>query len=100
MPASHSLAGHAGVQSGLVQRVFSFPSACLTPSHARMKPLRLVGCLALSCALFACAGLEKGKDKPKDKSREPVIKDAGGDVSFQSFLGRLRKAVAAHDVPE
>ena len=29
----------------------------------------------------------------------PTIPDQSADVAFQSFLGRLRKAVAAHDLP-
>ncbi len=35
----------------------------------------------------------------KKKAPVPNIPDQSGDVAFQSFLGRLRRAVAARDLP-
>lgn len=40
-------------------------------------------------------------DKHKDKKKTPEhnkMQDQSGDVSFQSFIGRLNKAVAVHDM--
>jgi hypothetical protein len=33
------------------------------------------------------------------KKKLPDIPDPNGDVAFQAFLGRLRKAIGAHDIP-
>ena len=35
---------------------------------------------------------------PKPRKTPTTMRDEGGDVAFQSFLGRLRQAVAAKDV--
>src|SRR3989442_12594497 len=54
--------------------------------------------LAALC-LAGCAGLHK--DKSKDKKKKPdehTMADQSGDVSFQGFIGRLRKAAAARDM--
>ncbi len=57
---------------------------------------RVLLMLALGVCVCACANpAKKKKDK---KAQEPTIADAAGDVSFQSFLGILRKAVAARDM--
>ncbi|MEP6685678.1 MAG: hypothetical protein ABJB22_02775 [Verrucomicrobiota bacterium] len=52
--------------------------------------------------MFACSGcgtFGKHKDK-KDAKKKPdqEQRDQTSDVDFQAFLGRLRKAVASHDV--
>lgn len=65
-------------------------------SHARMI-LRLCFLAWLVLALASCESMHKSK-KPK-RPKEPAMQDVNGDVSFQAFLGRLRKAVGAHDVP-
>jgi hypothetical protein len=58
---------------------------------------RILMLFVFSLALCSC---ENMKTKKKDGSQvEPGITDQSGDVNFQSFIGRLRKAVAAHDVP-
>lgn len=58
--------------------------------------LRVLMMLALGCCVCSCASpAKKKKDK---KAHEPAMADASGDVSFQSYLGILRKAVAAHDM--
>ena len=54
-------------------------------------------CLLLAFSLAACSSLSKKKDVDKNKSKEPAMEDMSGDVTFQAFVGRLRKAVAAHD---
>ena len=57
-----------------------------------------------SAALLA--GCDSPKEKPaKTPDRSPVAKpespakEESGDVAFQSFVSRLREAVAAHDLP-
>ena len=54
--------------------------------------------LLLALATASCGHLQKKKQE--EKPAEPAMKDVNGDVSFQAFLGRLRKAVAAHDAQE
>lgn len=58
--------------------------------------LRVLMLIALGLCVCSCANpAKKKKDK---KSNEPTINDAAGDVSFQSYVGILRKAVAARDM--
>ena len=59
---------------------------------------RLLLCVVLGCSLAACSTPSKKKEADKDKPKEPTMEDMSNDVDFQAFLGRLRKAVAAHDV--
>ena len=58
---------------------------------------RFLLCLVLMLSIAACSSPNKRAHKPK-KPPEPAMKDAGPDVSFQAFVGRLRKAVAARDM--
>ncbi len=58
--------------------------------------LRLCFFLFVALAVCSCENLDK--QKKKKKAPRPTIEDASNDVNFQAFLGRLRKAVAAHDV--
>ena len=55
----------------------------------------------LAVALTACSGMHDKKssagNRKSEKSDAPKMADVSGDVAFQAFLGRLRKAVAAHD---
>jgi hypothetical protein len=60
--------------------------------------LRLLLCVVLGSSLAACTTPSKKKDAAKAKPKEPAMEDMSNDVAFQAFLGRLRKAVAAHDV--
>ena len=78
----------------------------------RRFPLTLVaGYLGLTTFLFiagsACKTTKPDDAKPKTadaattakkKTPPPSIPDQSGDMAFQSFLGRLRRAVAAHDL--
>ena len=59
--------------------------------------LRLLLCVVLACSLDACSSPSKKKDADKDKAKEAAMDDMSNDPDFQAFLGRLRKAVAAHD---
>jgi len=59
-----------------------------------LSSLLLVTLLVLG-GLSACS--TPSKDKKKETAPTRDIPDAQGDVSFQSFIGRLRTAVAAHD---
>ncbi len=55
----------------------------------------------------ACKTTSPDDAKPKTadaattakKKTPPSIPDQSGDMAFQAFLGRLRRAVAAHDLP-
>jgi len=53
--------------------------------------LLTVVCLS-GCSLF------HHKDKPADKKKKPDMPDQSKDVSFQSFVGRLRIAVKMRDL--
>jgi hypothetical protein len=54
--------------------------------------------LVLMFACFGCSNPSKKKDKkPAKKKPDQEQRDQTSDVDFQAFLGRLRKAVAAHD---
>jgi hypothetical protein len=59
--------------------------------------LRLFLSVALALALGACASPGKKKAGTQKKPDQPKTADAGNDVSFQAFIGRLRKATAARD---
>jgi hypothetical protein len=56
--------------------------------------------LVLALGLSACqTPWQKRKTKRADlKKTELKLREESSDVDFQAFLGRLRKAVAAHDV--
>ena len=63
--------------------------------------LRLLLSLVLACSLIACSSAQKKKDeaeaaKVREKSAEG--QEIENDPDFQGFVGRLRKAVAQHDV--
>jgi hypothetical protein len=60
--------------------------------------LRLLLCVFLGCSFAACTSPPKKKDADKNKPKEQAMEDLSGDVNFQAFVGRLRKAVDAHDV--
>ncbi len=61
--------------------------------------LLLLTC-ALAFSLTACPTAEEKKKALAAKIREKTsIPDQSGDVSFQSFIGRLRLAVRAKDMP-
>ena len=61
--------------------------------------LRLLLCVVLAFSLVGCQTAHKKKEKEEqDKKKEAEMEDVWNDVSFQAYLGRLRKAVAAHDV--
>jgi len=59
--------------------------------------LRLMLCVVLGCSLAACSSPAK-KLAEKNKAQHPDMADMSGDIAFQAFVGRLRKAVAAHDM--
>ena len=61
--------------------------------------LRLLLCVVLVCSLGACTSPEKKKEAAaKAKAQREDMNDAGGDPDFLAFMGRLRKAVALHDL--
>src|SRR6266480_265135 len=57
----------------------------------------LLGALALSgCGMFKS---KKDEKKPSvNKRAKADLREENNDVDFQAFVGRLKKAVAAHDV--
>ena len=57
---------------------------------------RLFLVLALTLSLVACDSFHK-KKKTKPAAPQP-IKDASGQVSYEAFVGQLRKAVEKHDL--
>jgi len=58
--------------------------------------LFLVSALALSgCGMFGSKKNKKDTVKKRDKAE---LRDENAEVDFQAFAGRLKKAVAAHDV--
>ncbi|MCE9610693.1 MAG: hypothetical protein K8R23_10910 [Chthoniobacter sp.] len=62
--------------------------------------LRLFVSALLTLLIFALAGceaLQKPPYKKKDDEDKKPMKDQAGDQAFQSFLGRLRQAVAKRD---
>jgi hypothetical protein len=59
--------------------------------------LLVVFAIALSgCQLFKKS--EKDKKAALKKRAKAELREESGDVDFQAFVGRLRKAVAAHDM--
>jgi hypothetical protein len=57
--------------------------------------------LVLAIALDGCktpAQREKAKQAELNKKTKLKLREENTDVDFQAFVGRLRKAVAAHDV--
>jgi hypothetical protein len=57
--------------------------------------------LMLALALGACqtpAQKERARRAALNKKAQLKLREESSDVDFQAFLGRLRKAVAAHDV--
>jgi hypothetical protein len=62
--------------------------------------LRLLLCLVLACSLISCSTDKQKKDKATaaEKAKREDMEDMGGDPSFLSFIGRLRQAVATHDI--
>jgi hypothetical protein len=59
---------------------------------------RIVLLLIVALSLGGCGTLIKRVEKKKKDPQEETLKDAEGDVAFQAFVGRLRKAVAARDM--
>lgn len=64
-----------------------------------MALVTLAGCLVVAGCLAT-----PDADHPKTGAaaatkKLPNIADPNGDVAFQAFLGRLRKAIDAHDIP-
>jgi len=63
--------------------------------------LRLLFSLVVACSLMACSSPQKKKDEAaaaKAKAAEEDAEEKGSDPNFLAFVGRLRKAVAQHDV--
>ncbi len=58
---------------------------------------RILLMLALVLAVSACDSPQKKKEKEL-KAKRNDIPDQTGDVGFQSFIGRLNKAVQMHDL--
>jgi hypothetical protein len=73
------------------------PKAVLRNIGASMK-ITVSLLLVLMFACFGCSTPGKKKDKKSAKKKpDQEQRDQTSDVDFQAFLGRLRKAVAAHD---
>ncbi len=60
-----------------------------------MKRFPLYLLLLFALALVGCAS---SKHKEKNAAKKPAADEDVADVDFQAFVGRLRKAVKAHDV--
>src|SRR4051812_28577343 len=54
--------------------------------------------LAVAVAFTGCASKEKIKRDALRKKAKADLRQENTDVDFQAFVGRLRKAAAAHDV--
>lgn len=56
--------------------------------------------LACAIAFSGCGMFKSKKDKKPDVSKraKAELRDENSDVDFQAFLGRLKQAIAAHDV--
>ncbi len=69
--------------------------------HFSVMKTRLLACLILLAALAftACPiNPKKNPKKPGTTKPTPPVSEENADVDFQAFVGRLRKAVKAHDV--
>jgi hypothetical protein len=53
-----------------------------------------LACVVVTGGLCGCSSLDKKKHKPKPED----MADQNGDMNFESFLGRLRRAVARRDI--
>lgn len=61
---------------------------------------RIVALLLLSgIALAGCKSPEKKKEADIKKRAQADLRKENDDVDFAAFVGRLKKAVAAHDAP-
>jgi hypothetical protein len=66
--------------------------------------LRFMICLVLVLGLASCANPQKKTAAAKQKQKEKIqaleedMIDDGGDPNFLAFVGRLRQAVAQHDL--
>jgi hypothetical protein len=57
--------------------------------------------LVFALALSGCktpSKADKEKKAALDRKAKPNLRDEGSDTDFQAFVGRLRKAAAAHDM--
>jgi hypothetical protein len=56
--------------------------------------------LACAIAFSGCGMFKSKKDKKPDVSKRAKadLREENSDVDFQAFLGRLKQAIAAHDV--
>jgi len=66
-----------------------------------MKKTRTLQCLVLllAFALTACPTTDPKKDQKKAaQTAEKLSEEQNSEVDFQAFIGRLRKAVRAHDL--
>jgi hypothetical protein len=61
---------------------------------------RLLLSVILAVSLAGCTTAKQKKDAAaaEQKAKNEDLEDMGGDPNFLAFVGRLRKAVAAHDV--
>ncbi len=62
--------------------------------------MRKIAFLLLVCviALGGCKSPEKKKEEETKKKAKAEMKEENEDVDFHAFVGRLKKAVGAHDV--
>src|SRR6202453_2802171 len=81
-------------QPGAAIFFFSWESSARTASDMTIRVLLI---LAL---VFMVAGCDNPSTKKKKPTTPPPdqMKDQSGDVAFQSFVARLNKAVAMHDL--
>ena len=64
-------------------------------------PILLAFALVLGGSLSGCKTppkADKAKKEALNKKTKANLREESSDVDFQSFIGRLRKAVAAHDM--
>ena len=66
-------------------------------------PMKLITCLllAFAVALSGCKTTSKADKEKKaalDKKAKANLREENTDTDFQAFVGRLRKAAAAHDM--
>lgn len=84
----------------LLRRSFARCSPTVWAALALLSPTLLTGCPTTSPGDRSdpAAKTKQADAKPKPKKPPtPSIKDQSGDTAFLSFMGRLRKAAAAHD---